>query len=532
MTRTHERAAVAALADEHFARQCELDPVRATLAGVAGHDDALPDYTPDGWAERAALCRATEARLPGGGDRLERVLAERLAAEAEHGESGLAAALNVVVAPPTLVRECLVHAAPEGEEGAIALLRRLRAVPTALDGYARTVVAEAARGRAPSRTQAEVVAGACRAWAADGLFVEVATTAARLAPRARDELVAAAEAAAAGYLEFAEAVEQRVLPGAVAADGVGAERYRVAARHVLGVDLDPVDTAARLAALLEELGATAEAVARDTGHDGDLRAVCAELDRDRVVTGADGVCRWLRDRLDRSADLVAGVLTVPDGLRRVEAVVRAEAGPVRYLPPAADGSRPGQVVWPLPADQDTVPVWNQLTAVHHEGVPGHHLQMGAAVLDEGLSAWQRHTTVPGHAEGWAVYAEGLMGELGALDEPTARLGYVLGRRLNAAVALTDLSVHTGVPLPGGAEPFEFLASHAVVPAAGLYFTLLRNAAWPAQALSYECGAHAWERARAVASAREGAAFDLHHFHTRMLGLGPCGLSALVEEAGS
>ncbi|HEU5107342.1 MAG TPA: DUF885 domain-containing protein [Micromonosporaceae bacterium] len=479
------------LADQYFDEYCRLDPVYATLCGRAGFDAALPDYSPDGWAARVDLLRGTLTRLNDAP-----VLRERLAAELAYLDSGLAASLNIVVSPPVLIRTALEQTTDPDDRRA-----RLAALPDALAGYLRTL-----RETGPaSRRQAEMMLGAVRFWAQG-------------------------EPAFAG---FADGLERDVLPTAHGPDGIGPERYAVAARHALGLDVDLAETRAWLTDRLAELTERTRIVAAGIARGRTVREVADLLDADpRWHVRVDELQQWAQKQLEASFDLVHGtVLEVPEPLRRVEAVVaeQPEAGPVRYLPPAATGTRPGRVHWPVPAGQDSTPVWRELTMIHHEGVPGHHLQVGAALLDERLPLWQRHTTVFGHAEGWAVYAEGLMAELGALAEPAQLFGYLMGLRANAAVALADIGLHC----LGWTDErvLELLREHTTIPEAMLYFTVLRTAAWPGQALTYACGERVWRAARQRAERVRGKHFDLRRFHAEMLAIGPCGLKILEDQAG-
>ena len=62
------------------------------------------------------------------------------------------------------------------------------------------------------------------------------------------------------------------------------------------------------------------------------------------------------------------------------------------------------------------PVYDLVSTWYHEGVPGHHLQLAqwAHVADD-LSRYQATVgMVSANAEGWALYAERLMDELGFL----------------------------------------------------------------------------------------------------------------------
>jgi hypothetical protein len=54
-----------AIAAEYVDRAAALDPFQAALAGIDGHDHEVPDLSPDGFAERARLERATLAALDG-----------------------------------------------------------------------------------------------------------------------------------------------------------------------------------------------------------------------------------------------------------------------------------------------------------------------------------------------------------------------------------------------------------------------------------------------------------------------------------
>ncbi|MFF5212016.1 DUF885 domain-containing protein [Streptosporangium sp. NPDC000396] len=550
-----QRSPLDRLADTYHDAQCRLDPVHATLSGAVGFDDRLPDYSPDGWAERLALRRATLLRLASLPVTTERdavtasILRERLEAEAAYLDCGIASSVNVVVSPPMLIRECAGQADTASEAGARALEARLRAVPDALFGYLRTLTHEAANGRPAVREQAEVVAMVARAWSGDAMFTGLAETAAAGgaagSPALQRDLTAAATAAAAAYADFADGLEREVLPRAIADDAAGPEAYGAAARYFLGVDLDMEATYEWLADRLRSVEEEARALARDIKPGADLREVCDHLDADPAwCVGTVELEGWLRERLDLAFDIVRGhVFDAPEELRTIEAVVPepGEAGPIRYLPPAADLSRPGRVIWPSQGGPIT-PVWSQVTTIHHEGVPGHHLQMGAAVLDSGLSSWQRHLNVPGHAEGWAVYAEGLMFQLGVLDGPPG-LGYLMGLRANLAVALADIGTHARLPMvaTAGAEAGErwtrerataFLRENSTIPEPMLAFTTLRGSAWPGQALTYAYGAKIWHDAGETARRRLGSGFDPRRFHARMLGLGPCGLSAVTDAAAA
>ncbi len=155
--------------------------------------------------------------------------------------------------------------------------------------------------------------------------------------------------------------------------------------------------------------------------------------------------------------------------------------------------------WAVPPDDQTVfHTWQEKTTVYHEGVPpGHHLQLGSAIVDPDLNAWRKLASfTSGHGEGWALYAERLMDELGWLEDPGDRMGMLDSQRLRAARVVVDIGVHCRLPAPeslGGGiwdaeKAWEFLTASVAMDHSVLHFELDRYLGWPGQAPSYALGA--------------------------------------------
>jgi uncharacterized protein (DUF885 family) len=147
--------------------------------------------------------------------------------------------------------------------------------------------------------------------------------------------------------------------------------------------------------------------------------------------------------------------------------------------------------------------------------------------------------VSGYSEGWAKYAERLMGELGYLDDPGPRFGMLCAQLTSAAIAALDIGVHLELEIPKGtgwregerwnAEiAREFLRTYSSWEEKRLRFELHRFLGWPGQAPSYKLGERIWLQAREEAKARAGAAFSLKDFHSKALSLGVMGLDPLRE----
>jgi uncharacterized protein (DUF885 family) len=172
--------------------------------------------------------------------------------------------------------------------------------------------------------------------------------------------------------------------------------------------------------------------------------------------------------------------------------------------------------------------------VFHEGVPGHHLQIGQAVYNRAtLNTWRRQLAgTSGHAEGWALYAERLMEELGYLDDPADRLGMLDGQRMRAARVVLDIGVHLGKTRPDGEGvwdadfAFDFMGRNVNMDPSFVRFEVNRYLGWPGQAPSYKVGQRIWEQLRDEVARREGADFDIRAFHKRALDIGGVGLDTL------
>jgi uncharacterized protein (DUF885 family) len=195
--------------------------------------------------------------------------------------------------------------------------------------------------------------------------------------------------------------------------------------------------------------------------------------------------------------------------------------------------------WSVPEGVTEFNTWRETTTVFHEGVPGHHLQLAQAVYNRGqLNTWRRNLAgTSGHAEGWALYAERLMEELGYLDDPGDRLGMLDGQRMRAARVVLDLGVHLGKPAPSidGLEgtgvwdhdyALAFMRRNVNMADEFVKFEVNRYLGWPGQAPSYKVGQRIWEQIRDTAQQRDGADFSFKDFHKRALDLGGVGLDTL------
>ncbi|GAA1951961.1 DUF885 domain-containing protein [Agromyces allii] len=525
----------------------ELDPTLGTYIGRKDADSRFGDYSPEGLersleAKRRAIAELDAATPVDDVDAVTLAdLRSELALDVEAHEAGLPLRnLNVIASPAQEVRDVFDLMATDDVDDWATISTRLEALPGAVDGYIATLRLGIERGSVPAKRQVrEVAAQARKLERADGFFTEFVHGAPDTAsPSLRRDLDARASGAGEAYGRLAAFLEGELLPVAGEADAVGREIYELQSRHFLGAVIDLDET---YEWGIEELGrmvAEQEAIAREIVPGASVAEAIAYLDGDesRKLHGTDALQRWMQEVSDRAvAELGATQFDIPEQIRTLECMIApTQSGGIYYTGPSDDFTRPGRMWWAVPEGVTEFDTWRELTTVYHEGVPGHHLQIGQAVVNRAkLNTWRRQLAgSSGHAEGWALYAERLMQDLGYLDDPADRLGMLDGQRMRAARVVLDIGVHLGKQRPDGNGAwtgdyaFEFLGQNVNMNQAFIDFEVNRYLGWPGQAPSYKVGQRIWEQLRDDAKRQEGAAFDIKAFHRRALDLGGVGLDTL------
>ncbi|WP_307812352.1 DUF885 domain-containing protein [Phycicoccus sp. CSK15P-2] len=545
---------VDAVAEDHFDAVVAASPIEATYLGVPGHDTELDDLSPDGYAHHAQLARDTLARLDTVDpvDDVDRVtvaaMRERLGLAVETHDAGFdRMELNVIASPLQGCRDVVDLMPTDTQEHWATIAARLSQVPRALGQYLGTLRESADRGLVTPRRQVEACIRQCEELTTpDGYFTGLLASA-RAGNDPLDDSVAtdlrrAVEAAAAAYQDAGTALAADLLDHAPASDAAGRERYQLASRLFLGATIDLEETYAwgqeELARIVAEMRATAHRISPGASV-AEAVEVLGRDDSYRLL-GTDALREWMQVKADAViADLADVHFDIPEPVRTIECrIAPTQTGGIYYTGPSEDFSRPGRMWWSVPKGVTEFRTWSELTTVYHEGVPGHHLQVAQTVYrSDLLNRWRRMMCwVSGHGEGWALYAERLMAELGYLDDPGTYLGMLDGQSLRAARVVLDIGVHCGFEAPaevGGGEwtyekAWQFLTAHSNESEGMLRFELDRYLGWPGQAPSYKIGERLWMQMRDEVRAREGAAFSLEDFHRRALDVGSVGLDVLRE----
>jgi uncharacterized protein (DUF885 family) len=539
-----------AVADAYTETLIRLNPSFATELGLPGHETEYQDFSPAGQEAFAAAARETLAALDGlhPADDVDAVtldaMRERLGLQLEIHESGWDLAdLNNIASPSQDIRAIFDLMPTDTAEHWGHIAGRAHNVPGALDGYILSLRAAREDGKVAAARQVKIVIEQVTKHAADdGFFAKLAagarTAEGPLPEDVQSKLDAGVAAARTAYARLAGFLESELLPAAPEKDAVGRERYALASRSFLGAAVDLEETYAWGVQELDRLIAEQERVAGEIRPGASIEEAKEILDNDpsRQLKGTDALRAWMQELSDKAVADLAGVhFDIPDIMKTLECkIAPTQEGGIYYTGPSDDFSRPGRMWWSVPPGEDTFTTWAETTTVYHEGVPGHHLQVATAIYRrELLNKWRRNVCwTSGHGEGWALYAEKLMQELGYLADPGDHMGMLDMQRMRAARVVFDLGVHLELPVPerwgsGTWTPdtgYEFLKKNLAISEGQLKFEFTRYLGWPGQAPSYKVGQRLWEQIRAELETRPG--FDLKAFHTKALNMGSVGLDTL------
>ena len=540
------------IANEYFEKVLDLNPVQATELGRKGVETLYPDYSPAGEKAFARLAKKTLKKvdnvLPI--DDVDLVtldaLQERLSLYRKQYKAGFGGwQMNNIASVPQEVRSVFDLMKRNTQQDWEHIIGRMHRVTEALEGYIQTLEAAREEGKVAPRRQVDIVIEQTAAYyAPGGFFDELAAEVAAAVPSLKDEVAAGAEAAKEGYRRLNSYLVEKLQPVAPSRDAVGRKAYSMHSRSFLGTTIDLDETYAWGVKELESIIARQREVAEEIEPGASIERAKQLLDENpaRQLHGTDELKAWMQKLADAAVENLAGShFEIGGPMRRIECCIApTNEGGIYYTGPSPDFSRPGRMWWSVPEGEDTFTTWRETSTVYHEGVPGHHLQIAIATALQGtMNSWRTNMLwVSGHGEGWALYAERLMEELGYLKDPGDRMGMLNAQRMRAARVVFDIGVHCEMPIPAewaeqlGVEPgtiwtselgYEFLKLNLDESEGHLRFEFLRYLGWPGQAPSYKIGERLWLELRDQAVRRGD---DMRAFHTRALLLGSVGLDTL------
>ena len=535
-------SAVFEIANNYVERVVELDPMAAAELGLPAH--GLSDFSPAGVEKHAHLARTTLAELAtvsdeGEPDRIARaVMTERLSTLLEGVEArDFEVDINILASPAQSMRTIFDLVDPSTETGLSSFTAMMADLPRALESWKSSLNQGLQAGHVAAKRQAAEVSKQCHAYVDSKFF---STQALELGVDG-----AIAQAAEAAWRELGDWLRDVYVPAARDEDAVGRERYVRAAKSFNAAVIDVDELFAwgwqeldRITIRLQELS--------EVLYPGKPFAELFELlenDPRYIIEGEESILAFLTDLTERTTAEMAGVhFDIPEEIRRCEVKLAGpgSASAPYYFPPSEDLVRPGST-WLPTMGNSTFHTWHLVSTWYHEAVPGHHLQFATTLIKrEQLSRFQRtFGWTSGYGEGWALYAERLMEELGYLKDPGYEVGFLSAQALRAVRIVVDIGMHCGLTVPEN-QRFEtaglpityevavdMLQRRALQPRESAESEAIRYLGWPGQAISYKLGERTIMRARA--EAKKSPNFDLRTWHSRLLNLGPVGLDTLYVE---
>ncbi|MEM7287850.1 MAG: DUF885 domain-containing protein [Actinomycetota bacterium] len=547
-------ASIFELSDRAVDAIADQNPLAATYLGLPGRDHRWPDLSPAGhdvtrqlWAGLLAEAEATEP-ADAAEDLAKRVLiADARDSLARHDAGDHLRDLNNITSTFQSLKSAFDLMPRDSKDDWSRIIVRLETIDWPIDGYIETLQRGLDQGMAVARRQVEAAIREGRVTEGDDspfVGLQAAFAEKNFGDDGMTERVGQAVATAtAAYGRLTDWLEATYLPLAAESDACGAERYVMEARKHLGMDIDIGSTYAWGWSEVDRIHARMLEIAAEIDPDKTLSEVIAGLatDPERGIDDADAFIDRMQQVQNEAMEQLAGVhFDVPDEIRDVDVKPAPAGGSLApfYTGPSEDFSRNGAVWYPL-GSRTFFPLWDEMTTAYHEGFPGHHLQVGVqTALGDQLSRYHRIAVwQPGSGEGWALYAERLMGELGFHDRPEYELGMLSAEMLRAARIVIDIGLHCELPIPADAmfHPGEtWTWELAVEMLRDVSFQnqemseseATRYLGWPGQAISYKIGQQVILDLRDELSERED--FDLKAFHTDVLSVGSIGLDLLKE----
>ncbi len=553
-------AGVFEIADGFIDTVAKHHPLSATHMGVPGFDHLMPDYTPEAGEgfhnDVLAAYKDMQAAEPT--NERERMckdtFIDEISLSIEQYESREHLRdMNVLFSPVQSVRSIFDLMSQDSAEAWENIASRMEKIGESLDGYRRALDVGRYEGLVTSIRQVSGTAEQCEVWSGNGgndPFFDSMIAAFSASDISDDALARrienAGHLATDAYATMGEYLRNEYLPDATTVDGVGRDRYALSAKGYLGAEIDPEETYdwgwEQLAWVRSEMTKTAEKI-----KPGASIAEAVELlenDPEKMIKGEDEFRQWMQDLQDRTISEMDGIhFDIAEPVRTIEALIAPPGGALAmyYTGPSEDFSRPGRTWYPT-GGKTEFPIWREVSIAYHEGVPGHHFQIATNVaMTEELSRFQRLLAgTSGHAEGWALYAERLMGELGYLENPDLYMGMLDAQALRSVRVIVDIGMHLGLKIPNhsnfhpgevwnGDLALEFMKERVHFPADFVASEVDRYLGIPGQAISYKVGERVWLEARESAKKSLGSKFDLKEWHNKALKLGPMGLAQMKRE---
>jgi len=537
--------ALGQLAEDYWQGLLQRSPTLATFFGDFRYNDRLPDVGPHGRADEETALRSVRERLdalsgadPAAFTDEDRVTADMLRLSVMAGLDGLRLRLDELAVdqmdgPQVWLPELLNWHPTDTPEHIGQLVARYRAFGTYMDQYLGNLADGVREGRTAPTIVVERVIAQLEALlgtppAESPLAMPARDASAELGEQVRQAVETAVYPAYQRLLDvLRDYLEHHARrdPGIWSVTG-GDEMYTVLARqhtttelspdelHQIGLD-DLASIHAEMRAAMDRLG----------DRDSSVRAFTERLTRDpaNLPSSREEILATARQLLDEATAALPRVVSrlpqTPCVVKPVEDFRERDMPAAYYFPASADGARPGtfyvNTFEPSSRPRHTLPA-----LAFHEGVPGHHLQIGLAQETHDLPAFRRLSAgwlANAFVEGWALYTERLADELGLYANEQARFGMLGYQAWRACRLVVDTGLHA--QRWSRQQALDFFYANVGLTERETTNEVDRYIVWPGQALAYKTGQREIERLRAEQQQRLGGAFDRRAFHDTLLAHG-------------
>jgi uncharacterized protein (DUF885 family) len=525
------------LAEQFHERWLRANPFAATMYGIPGYDDLLPDASPQGqraWRDEAGTFGERAAELARGDvSPADAITLDCLAQAVVQEQAGIDLASDEFTVTamqyegPAAFLAVAARSVLVDEAAAENYLTRLRGSGAYLDQLTDRLRAGAATGRLPVGPLAEKAI----AWGRDILAKPDASPV--LAPAAPSGW-SRADAWAAERREAADTIvgpavarwldavtellprarpEERAglkwLPGGGEAYARAIRVHTTLPKSAEELHQTGLDHVARLEAQATEIGAR-------LGLNGVGDVFAAIRDSAGKIPVEEAIARAtaaVRRAEERAPEVFPAPLPPPCEVSAMPDVVALGGAAPHYTPPRLDGGRPG-TFWFNTRRPTAGTGWDIDAVAFHEAVPGHHLQLSRLQLLSELPALQRQRSLTVFSEGWGLYAEQLAVESGLHADDRGLLGAVTAEIMRAVRLVVDTGLHAfGWSRQ---QAVDYAVAHCPMPPGFMASEIDRYIVMPGQALAYLTGKLEILRLRSVAQERLGSSFSLPDFHAAVL----------------
>lgn len=539
------------ISDDFTERWADLSPLMATKLGVTGREGLCTDFSPDGEAARHDLYSSTRTLLEphlAHTDPDQAFAAKVLVGWLDEAISNYENDrwtwdLNHIHSPFQWMRDVFDVMPRASAEDWGDVRARLDGMDGMIEGYRSSLEEGMAGGRTAAKRQVGSLIDQVRASAgSESRFLRFVEEAAEVGIDP-EPVSASVDRARAACDDFAAWLTETYLTAARDEDAVGEELYLEGADRFLGVSLDPHETYQWGWEEVHRIRAEMKMSAAEVDPDATVEEVIRLLDTDpnRSAGSRKEFVDFISSLQQRAIEQLSGDhFDVPEELRTVTVNIAPPGGSLGawYVGPSEDFSRPGSI-WYAPGQRERLPYWQEVSTAYHEGFPGHHLQVGTAILQrDRLSRFHRAVIwYPGSGEGWALYAERIMDELGFFTRPEYRLGLLASQLFRSVRVVLDIGCQLQKSLPDDAPLFpgetwsydiavDYMDRIALQARDVAESEVKRYLGWWGQAISYKVGEREILDIRGENRDREGDSFDLRDFHRRLLGAGAIRLDHL------